>query len=73
MRGRPVRKAWQVVTRVVGPDEALCLVGLGLVTCGAWPVLGQAALVLPGVVVVWLTIPSRRPFVSHPPERRQER
>lgn len=45
-------------------DELVILVGAGLVTYGLWPVVGQAALVVPGAVMLWIGVPTRRRFVE---------
>lgn len=43
-------------------SDAAILFGLALVTAGAWPFVGAASLIAPGVVVIWLAIPPRPPF-----------
>ena len=57
--------AW--VGRTIGAEELVLAAGLTLVTIGLWPVVGQAALVVPGVVLVWVALPQRTAFVQRTP------
>ena len=59
-----MRKRLSVVTQAVGWDEALLLLGLILLTAGLWPVLHRGALSAPGVVLLWIALPSRTRFVE---------
>lgn len=60
---------WRGVTAFLGPEEAVLLVALVLVTVGLWPLAarwagsGWTALLVPGLVLLWLALPSRAPFV----------
>lgn len=56
-----------VVRRVVGPEEVALAMGLALVTVGLWPVAGQVALTVPGLVLIWLALPQRTTFVQRTP------
>lgn len=38
--------------------------GLTCLTTGAWAAIGVAALVLPGLVLLWYGLPPRPPFVK---------
>ena len=69
-----LRALGAALAREVGRDECALGLGLGLVTAGAWPVLGQGALALPGAVLIWLALPARSPFVVRPapPPRTRE-
>jgi len=57
----------QAPESAIGPDEVLFAVALVLLTIGTWLVVGAAALVLPGAVLLWLVLPTRTPFVDHTP------
>lgn len=58
---------------IIGVEECVLTLGLILLSAGLWPVFGRAALVAPGLVLIWLAIPSRRAFIHRPvtPERRK--
>lgn len=62
--------AWRAVTSVIAREELLVLAGLILLTHGLWPLLGQQALVAPGLVLLWIGVPQRVTFIARPPERR---
>ena len=49
---------------VVGVDELLIGAGLGLVTAGLWSLVQQAALMAPGLVLLWIALPQRTTFVA---------
>lgn len=53
------------VSAVLGVDELLILVGLGLLTAGLWSLVEQAALIAPGLVLLWIAVPQRTAFVVH--------
>jgi hypothetical protein len=67
MRARSVA-AWAAVTAAMGPDELLLTLALALVTVGLWPLVGLAALVAPGIVLLWIALPTRSSFVQRTPE-----
>jgi hypothetical protein len=48
-------------------EELGVLVMLALISAGLWPYVGQGALVVPGLVGLWLLLPSRLPFLVRPP------
>ena len=52
------------ISSAIGVDEVLLLVALLLVVIGLWPVVGVRALVAPGLILLYLTVPTRRPFVD---------
>ena len=62
---RLVEAAWRVVSAEIGRAEVLIVLGVALVTVGLWPQLGRGALVVPGVISLWLAlapvaVPSRK-------------
>ena len=63
----------KAVQSAVGIDEALFVAALVLLTTGLWSVIGSAALVAPGAVILWVALPSRSPFVVRPGEHRVNR
>lgn len=46
----------------LGAPEIGAMVAVALITAGLWPLLHQAALVVPGAVLLWFTLPPRAPF-----------
>jgi hypothetical protein len=54
------------IVAAIWPDELLLAIGLVLLTVGLWPLLAQVALIAPGVVLVWMTVPTRARFVAPP-------
>ena len=48
----------------VSQQDGVVLVGLALVTLGAWALVGWAALMVPGVALVWYGLPARPPFID---------
>lgn len=54
------------ITAYVGADELLLALALLLVTIGLWSRVGAAALVAPGLVLLWIALPSRRSFLVAP-------
>jgi hypothetical protein len=49
----------------LGPDERGIAVGLVLLTAGLWSFFGAGALVAPGVVVLWDSVPPRAAWIIH--------
>ena len=45
-------------------DEVVVLVGLALVTAALWPRFEQGALLVPGLVLLWVALPTRDGFVA---------
>ena len=51
---------------VLGGDEIILVAALALITCGLWLLAGQATLLAPGFVLLWVALPSRVPFIVRP-------
>ena len=64
---------WKAITSVMGVDECLLIMALALVTSGLWVAIGRGALVVPGVVLLWIVLPSRPPFVLRRPTEESHR
>lgn len=58
---QPPRKSIEI-------DEILLVAGLVLLVVGLWPWIGAAACVVPGAVLVWLSLPAREAFIARPLE-----
>ena len=58
---------WKATSSVIGLDECFLIVALALVTTGLWALIGRGALVVPGIVLLWIVLPSRPPFVLRRP------
>lgn len=70
MRSR-LAKAWAAITAtirgVVGVEEVAIYTALVLIAWGCWFVWKPAAGIVPGIVMLWLYIPPRKPFIDKPP------
>lgn len=49
---------------LLGVDEALLGLALVLLTAGLWAVIHAAALIAPGLVLLWMVVPPRHAFVA---------
>ena len=47
----------------LGADEVVFIAALLLITAGVWLFVGQASLIAPGVVLLYVALPSRQPFI----------
>jgi hypothetical protein len=59
------------IAAIIDVDDLALVGALTLLTVGLWTLVGRSALIVPGVVGVWVTLPSRQPFIVRPsaPER----
>jgi hypothetical protein len=59
----------------VGFDELLLVIGLLLIARGLWLAWEPAAYLVPGLVILWIALPSRSVFVAqhHEPEKPSRR
>lgn len=69
--GRFGASIWAGLTAAIGGDELLLLIALACLTGGLWPALGRQALVAPGLVLLWVALPSRSAFVIRPLDKRK--
>lgn len=65
--------AWTIVTGMVGADEILLIVALVLVGAGCWQVWRPAGLIAPGLVLLWIAMPSRAAFIAPADEKSSRR
>lgn len=58
-------------------DEILLAAGCFFIVVALWPLIGRLSLIVPGSVLLWLSMPARKPFTverSDVPQRlRSER
>lgn len=47
-------------------EELLIAAALTLLVVGLWPRFGREALLVPGVILLWLVLPARLPFIDRP-------
>lgn len=52
-------------------DEVLLSVGLWCVCYALWPRFGREALIVPGITMIWIGLPSRVSLVARLPEKRK--
>jgi hypothetical protein len=48
-------------------DDVTLLSALVIGTAGLWAWVGPRALIFPGLVLLYCSIPTRRPFIANPP------
>jgi hypothetical protein len=53
----------------IGAQEILTGLGLGLVAIGLWLLSHAAALIVVGVLLLWMVVPTRPRFVTAKPAR----
>ena len=51
----------------LGVDEIVLFVALALIATGFWMVWKPGTFLVPGLVLLWLVLPARSPFVVRPP------
>lgn len=61
-----IRRLHQVLAAEVDRTSVALLFGLALVSVGLWDAWRPGAFLAPGVVLVWLALPARVPFVMRP-------
>ncbi len=62
---------WQALVAAIGLDEIVLALALGLIGLGCWMVWKPGAFLVPGLVLLWLALPPRAPFVNRPPDKPQ--
>lgn len=71
--GQASTRAIAAIVTVIGADELLIAVALGCGTSAIWPLVGRLALLVPCVVLLWIALPSRTPFITRPPAEKPMR
>lgn len=61
---RTYRAVLAAIVSAVGPDEIHFWLGLALLSAGLWMVWAPGACLAPGLVLVWVSLPTRAPFVA---------
>lgn len=59
-------RAIALASAAVDKEDVLMLAGLALLAAGLWLVSHAAALIVPGLILLWIFLPSRPPFVDRP-------
>jgi hypothetical protein len=69
MKAALTRVIGWLVALEIGLDEVVLVIALTLITVALWPTFGRAALLLPGLVLLWLALPARRAFIDKSDEK----
>jgi hypothetical protein len=67
-----IRNAAAALATHIGVDELVLGAGLGLIAWGCWHVWRPAAAIAPGVVLLWISLPGRSPFIVQPKTRGED-
>lgn len=51
---------------VIGADELGVAMAIGVLTAGLWPRFGRDTLIVDGVILLWMFLPARAPFIIGP-------
>lgn len=71
-RWQGVRGALARARAAIGLDDLVLLLALLLLAVGFWQVWTPGAFIVPGLVLLWLVLPSRAPFVTRPPSSKKQ-
>lgn len=50
-------------------EDVLTLIGLGMLAGGLWQISHAASIAVPGVILLWMFVPPRPPFIERPATR----
>lgn len=64
---------WTRLVDTFDREDVLVILGLAMLGYGLWAVSHSAALIVPGIVLLWMFVPSRPPFIERAPARRDVR
>lgn len=67
MRGI-ISKAWAAVWKELDAQTAVLVSGLALAAYGSYLVVPALGFLVPGLVLIWWTLPARPPFLIGPPK-----
>ena len=68
-----LRTSSAVVVREVGVEEILLTAAIALAMVAIWPWCGRLSLLVPAVVLLWIALPARAPFLARPPDKADRR
>lgn len=54
------------IATIIGADELGVALALGVLGVGLWPRFGRDTLIVIGVVLLWMFLPARSPFIVGP-------
>ena len=63
-----LRRAWAMVRAAIGLDEVVVLAALVLIAVGFWQAWRPGAFLVPGLVLLWISLPRRLPFIVRSPD-----
>lgn len=66
-----ISRACSAIADVFDKEDALTLIGLVMVGAGFWLWSKPLALIVPGVILLWIFLPPRPPFVEAPSRSRR--
>ena len=64
--GQVIFSLGRAICAAFGQDEIALIVALGLIAFGLWDVWRPGSFIAPGVVLLWIYLPARLPFVVTP-------
>lgn len=59
-----IRSALAALSVAFDKEDVLMLIGLALLAGGLWLLSHPAALIVPGIVLLWMFLPARPPFIE---------
>jgi len=58
-----IPRAWALVRREIDADVVLLILAVALIAAGCWSWWRPGAFVVPGLVLLWIALPTRTRFV----------
>ena len=55
--------AWAAIRRAFGLEDLVLLIALSLLAIGLWQAWKPGAFIVPGLILLWLSLPARTGFV----------
>lgn len=62
-----LRRLRDVVQREADAQSLLLGVAIGLIAFSLWTVWRPGAYLVPGIILLWIVLPTRRPFIDRTP------
>lgn len=69
--GVGVARAAAAVSGEIGRDEVYLCGALALIGYGCWDLWRPGSFLVPGIVLLWISLPQRARFVERPPESKK--